>query len=132
VSSFDLDSPAHIERFVKAFYVQVLRDPELAPIFLEVANIDLDKHLPLICSYWEKLLLGNPSYQRHTMNIHRDVHAQQPFTEAHFNRWLALFTETCSQLCSGPYADKAKRTATRIASNMALNVTPPNQDLNAT
>jgi len=125
VPSFDLDSSAHIERFVKAFYARVLRDSELAPIFLEVAKIDLDKHLPLICSYWEKLLLGDPSYQRHTMNIHRQVHAQQPFTDDHFSRWLRLFIETCDQLCDGPYAEKAKRTATRIAGNMARNVTPP-------
>lgn len=123
--TFDLDSPAHIEQFVNAFYVQVLRDPELAPIFLEVAAIDLDKHLPLICSYWEKLLLGEPSYQRHTMNIHREVHAKQPFTDDHFKRWLTLFIDTCNRLCLGPYAEKAKRTATRIAGNMARNVTPP-------
>jgi hemoglobin len=124
VPTFDLDSPANIERFVKAFYVRVLRDSELAPIFLEVAKIDLDKHLPLICRYWEKLLLGNPSYQRHTMNIHRDVHKQQPFTDEHFSRWLTLFVSTCDDLCCGPFAEKAKRTATRIAGNMARNVTP--------
>lgn len=123
--TFDLDTPSNIERFVNAFYVQVLRDPELAPIFLDVAKIDLDKHLPLICRYWEKLLLGNPSYQRHTMDIHRAVHKQQPFTDEHFSRWLRLFVATCDSLCSGPFAEKAKRTATRIAGNMARNVTPP-------
>jgi hypothetical protein len=54
----DLDSPEHIRRFVHAFYAHLLNDEQLAPIFLDVAQIDLQKHLPLICSYWEKLLLA--------------------------------------------------------------------------
>lgn len=121
---FDLDSPANIERFVRAFYARVLKDPELAPIFLHTAKIDLDLHLPLICSYWEKLLLGDRSYQRHTMNIHREVHEKQPFTAENFKTWLRLFLATAEQLCRGPKAEQAQRTAARIATNMERNVTP--------
>ncbi|MDP4650984.1 MAG: hypothetical protein NWS56_04425, partial [Haliea sp.] len=44
----DLDCRANIEAFVQRFYARVLTDPQLAPIFLDVAQIDLDVHLPHI------------------------------------------------------------------------------------
>lgn len=123
--TYDLDSSANIERFIKAFYAKVLKDSILAPIFLDVAQINLPEHLSFICGYWEKLLLGQQGYDRHTMNIHREVHQKQPFKEEDFDRWLTLFTTTCSDECAGPYAEKAKRIATSIAGNMATNITPP-------
>ncbi|HCD57283.1 MAG TPA: globin, partial [Halieaceae bacterium] len=50
----DLDNRATIEGFVDQFYARVLADPRLAPIFLDVAQIDLDVHLPHIKDYWCK------------------------------------------------------------------------------
>lgn len=121
----DLDSPERIRSFVEAFYARLLRDEQLAPIFIDVANIDLKKHLPLICSYWEKLLLGDSSYNRHTMNIHRVVHSKRPLTAADFDRWLAFFQTTVDENFSGPRADQAKQTAAHIASNMHKSLNPP-------
>ncbi|ARN76030.1 group III truncated hemoglobin [Oceanicoccus sagamiensis] len=114
----DLDSPQQIKTFVDAFYADMLKDRQLAPIFLDVAAIDLAKHLPLIRSYWEKLLLGSRDYQRHTMNIHRAVHAKRPLTAQDFKRWLNLFTETVDKRFAGSYAERAKAVAAQIASNM--------------
>lgn len=121
----DLDNPERIRSFVEAFYARLLRDEQLAPIFLDVANIDLEKHLPLICSYWEKLLLGDSSYRRHTMNIHRAVHSKRPFTTADFERWLEFFQSTVDASFAGPRADRAKQTAAYIASNMNKSLNPP-------
>lgn len=115
----DLDNPERIREFVEAFYARLLRDEQLAPIFLDVANIDLDKHLPLIRSYWEKLLLGDSDYRRHTMNIHRAVHGKRPFTQADFDRWLDYFKTTVDERFAGEHAEKAKRTAAYIAFNMS-------------
>lgn len=119
----DLDSPQHIERFVEAFYGKLLKDEQLAPIFLDVAEIDLEHHLPLIRSYWEKLLLGEGDYRRHTMNIHRALHAKRPLTEADFQRWLGFFHATIDEHFAGPKAQRAKDVASHIATNMhrALN-----------
>lgn len=114
----DLDTPDRIRDFVHAFYERLLRDPHLAPIFIDVAAIDLDRHLPLICSYWEKLLLGDKRYQRHTMNIHRLLDARRPLTEADFGRWLGHFNATLDASYAGPLAEQARRTAAQIASNM--------------
>jgi len=114
----DLDSPERIRQFVDAFYARLLADSQLAPIFIDVAQVDLEKHKPLICQYWEKLLLGSDEYQRHTMNIHRAVNQKQTLEPADFAQWLTCFTETIDSLFKGPRAERAKQVATTIASNM--------------
>ena len=120
----DLDSRQHVEAFVDCFYQRILADPQLAPIFLDVAAIDLEVHLPHIKDYWCKLLLGETNYQRHTMNIHRQLHARRELTAADFQRWLDLFGVTIDSLYEGQGAERAKRVAASIASNMQQNVTP--------
>lgn len=114
----DLDNPATIRSFIEAFYGRILADSALAPIFLDVAEVDLVKHLPLICSYWEKLLLGDASYNRHTMNIHRSLNRKRMLQRGDFERWLALFCSTADEYYSGPRTERAKRVATAIAANM--------------
>ena len=114
----DLDSREHIEAFIDAFYARVLADPVLAPIFLDVAAIDLSVHLSHIKNYWAKLLLGERDYRRHTMNIHRALHLRRPLAEADFRRWLGLFHSTLEAGYSGPGADRARQVATAIAANM--------------
>jgi len=114
----DLDSPEQIAAFVDRFYGRLLADPELRPIFIDAAGIDLPTHLPRIRAYWCKMLLGQPGYRRHTMKLHRAVHARRPFTPADFERWLALFNATLDAGFAGPFSERARRLAARIAANM--------------
>lgn len=114
----DLDSPERIEQFVEAFYAKLLADVRLAPIFVDVAAIDIHQHFPRIRAYWEKLLLGHGDYQRHTMNIHRDLHGKQALQAEDFEQWLRYFIATVDQGFAGPKAERAKRVASSIASNM--------------
>ncbi len=121
----DLDNRERVECFVRRFYAGLLEDPVLAPIFLDVARVDLEVHLPHIIDYWSKLLLGDSNYRRHTMNIHRRLHGKQALQTADFERWLGHFLEAVDGGWSGPKAERAKRVATAIAANMsdALRVT---------
>ncbi|MBP8925459.1 MAG: group III truncated hemoglobin [Pseudomonadales bacterium] len=114
----DLDSPEQIRVFVDAFYARVLADPLLAPIFIDVAGIDLPTHIPIICAYWEKLLLGGDGYHRHTMKIHRALHAKRRLERPAFERWLKLFHAALDAQFEGPLAERAKSVASRIAHNM--------------
>lgn len=116
----DLDCPENIRQHVDNFYEKVLKDEVLAHIFLDVANIDIDEHLAIIAKYWEKLLLANPEYQRHTMNIHRDIHQQFAFTDKEFERWLMLFVTTLDAHFEGPSTDRARKLAQSIAHNMNI------------
>lgn len=116
----DLDSPDQIRRFVEAFYERLLADPELAPIFLEVAGIDIRQHFGHIRAYWEKLLLGVDDYRRHTMNMHRALHARRSLSAADFSRWLAHFEATLDAGFAGPRAERARAIARAIAGNMQI------------
>ncbi|MCC4308056.1 group III truncated hemoglobin [Alcanivorax marinus] len=114
----DLDSPERIDRMVRLFYDRVLADPLLAPVFLEVARIDLDTHLPLIAAFWKKLLLNQPGYKRHMMAKHRAVHYQAPLTGAHHERWLALFHANLDEHFDGPQTDRARLLSARVMDNL--------------
>ncbi len=114
----DLDSREHIEKFVELFYQRLLADEQLAPVFIDVAQIDLSEHLPRISDYWCKMLLGDPLYRRHTMNIHRQLHGKRALTPADFQRWLSCFTDTLDAHFSGPGAERARQLAMAIAANM--------------
>jgi len=120
----DLDSRERVEAFVDAFYDKVLADETLAPIFLDVARVDLAIHLPHIKDYWCKLLLGEQDYRRHTMNIHRALHRKRRLREQDFRRWLELFQGTVDEGYSGPRAERAKRVAALIAANMQRGLPP--------
>lgn len=126
MSGLDLDSRQNIEKFVDQFYQKMLSDPKLAPIFVDVAEIDLAIHLPHIKNYWCKLLLGDSNYQRHTMNIHRQLHSKQALHPHDFQKWLQTFESTMDSGFAGPKAEQAKRVARSIASNMerALRLSP--------
>jgi len=114
----DLNSPQAIARFVASFYRRLLEDEQLSPIFLDVARIDIHEHFPRIQAYWEKLLLGSKAYRRHTMDMHREVHAKQRLTESDFERWLVHFADAVDADFAGAYAERAKRVAARIAANL--------------
>ncbi|MDD9368927.1 MAG: hypothetical protein PV358_02330, partial [Acidimicrobiales bacterium] len=53
--------------------------------------------------------VGNP-FRQHTL-----VHAKEPFTPAHFERWLTLFHETLELGWTGPLADRAAALADNVA-----------------
>jgi hemoglobin len=118
----DLDSRAQIEAFVDLFYQRILADQQLAPIFLDIAVIDLAVHLPHIKDYWCKLLLGEKRYKRHTMNIHRQLHGKQPLQTGDFQRWLALFNATLDEGFAGERSERARQVAASIAGNMAASL----------
>ncbi len=114
----DLDSPERIREFVEVFYDKLLKDERLAPIFLDVAAVDIREHFPRIQAYWEKLLLGGSDYKRHTMNIHRQLHSKEALTDADFARWLDYFITSADAHFAGERTERAKRVAAQIADNM--------------
>lgn len=118
----DLDSRENIKTFIELFYDKVLADELLAHIFTDVAGIDVNVHIPIIRSYWEKLLLGEDVYKRHTMNIHRDLHAKFPLTKVEFDRWLSLFIATAREHYAGEKTERAIQVATSIAANMDISL----------
>ena len=115
----DLDSRPQVERFVGLFYARLLADERMSPIFLEVARVDLEQHLPHIQDYWSKRLLGERGHGRHTIDIHRELHGKRPLAGGDFERWLSHFHGTLDDHFAGEHTEKARRIASAIAANMA-------------
>ena len=98
-----------IELLVNAFYGKVMRDDVIGYIFTDVAKISLDKHLPIMYSFWESMLLGNMNYKGNPMSAHLALNRQTPLTPEHFTRWKKLFFKTLDTYFIGEKVDEAKK-----------------------
>ncbi len=111
----DLDTPEEVAEMVRRFYQDVAQDPLLGPIFIEVAQVDWNEHLPKLTAFWNRVLLGLPGFSGNPMRAHAEVHEQVPFTPALFDRWLTLFHDTVGGGWVGPRADQALALARNVA-----------------
>jgi hemoglobin len=114
----DLTDRTDVEGLVTAFYRTAFADPLIGPIFTDVARMDLDHHLPIMCDFWETVLFRAGLYRRNALQVHYVLNARHPLTEAHFERWLELWKTTVDECFVGAKADLAKTQATRIAGSM--------------
>lgn len=111
----DIRDRADIDGLLRAFYAGVFDDPLLARIFVDVAHMDLEEHLPAIGDFWEKVLFNTAVYNGRAMEVHRRLHRREPLTAAHFDRWVQLWDQTVDARHDGPVAEMAKAHAARIA-----------------
>ncbi|GAB3885583.1 group III truncated hemoglobin [Spirosoma agri] len=110
-----LDSPEDVRFMVDSFYEKVQIDPLIGPIFTDVAKVDWSKHLPKMYAFWESIILGNNGYDGHPFRPHLIVNQKHTLTIDHFERWLALFTQTLTEHFEGETADQVRQRATQIA-----------------
>ena len=115
----DIANAADVERLVKAFYDKLLADPEMRHFF---ADLDLPHHLPKIEAFWRGVLFGDRSYTGDPITAHIALNKRHPMQQQHFDRWLAHWNATLTELFSGPKADEAKARAATIAPVMAWKV----------
>jgi hemoglobin len=129
----DIDSRADCERLVRAFYARALDDPIIGWIFVDVAKLDLEAHVPVIASFWETILLGADSYRGGAFRPHAALHARAGLRAGHFKRWLALWHATVDELFTGQRAELAKTHAQRVgqAFHRRLDALPPPGDRSA-
>jgi hemoglobin len=111
----DIESRADCERLVRAFYGRALEDPIIGFIFVDVAQLDLETHVPRIASFWETILLGARSYGGGAFRPHAELHVKVRLREGHFAQWLNLWTRTVDELFAGERAELAKAHAHRVA-----------------
>ena len=111
----DIGSRADCERLVRSFYGRALEDPIIGFIFVDVAKLDLEAHVPRIASFWETVLLGARSYSGGAFRPHAELHAKVRLREGHFTQWLNLWCRTVDELFAGERAELAKAHAQRVA-----------------
>jgi hemoglobin len=111
----DIEDRADCERLVRAFYRRAMDDPMIGYLFVDVAKLDLEAHVPVIASFWETILLGGTSYRGGAFRPHADLHARSPLRAGHFERWLTLWRATVDETFAGQRAELAKAHAERVA-----------------
>ncbi len=116
----DIETRADIELLISKFYEKMLKDQVIGFIFTDIAKIDLDEHLSIICDFWETILFTRPVYKRgpEVMKVHHELNKKIPLKKGHFTRWLYLFSTTIDELYTGERAEKAKERADSIAKQM--------------
>lgn len=110
----DLVTRRDVELLVRSFYRAAAMDDVLGPVFA-AAHVDWPAHLATVSDFWMWQLLGVRGYEGNPLVAHRPAHHTTPFTDEHFERWLALFTETVDEHFEGPTAELAKARARKMA-----------------
>jgi len=111
----DIEDRGDCERLVRAFYGRALVDPVIGWIFVDVAKLDLEAHVPRIASFWETVLLGARSYSGGAFRPHAALNAHVRLRAGHFERWLWLWRTTVDELFAGRRAELAKAHAQHVA-----------------
>ncbi len=115
----DIRDRDDIAALVTEFYTRGFADPVLGYIFIDVAEMDLDAHMPVMCDFWETVLFQAGLYRGNAFNVHLTLHQQEPLTPMHFQRWLDIWERTVDDLFAGPRANLAKVQANRIAGGIS-------------
>ena len=111
----DIETREDCERLVRAFYGRALTDEIIGWLFTDVAQLDLERHVPRITAFWETILLGAGTYGGGAFGPHVALNQKARLRGGHFERWVWLWTATVDELFSGPHADLAKAHAQRVA-----------------
>jgi hemoglobin len=114
----DIESREDIALLVETFYTRAFQDPILGPIFVDVAKLDLPRHMPIMCDFWENILFQARKYPGGMMMVHYQLHIKTMLEPHHFQRWLDYWEATVDDLFAGERANIAKVHAGRVAVSM--------------
>lgn len=107
--------PDVIAGLVDAFYDSVRADDLIGPVFGARVE-DWDTHLHRMNLFWGSILRAEPGFHASDRGnpqvLHRLIEELEP---AHFDRWLDLFDQTCSEHLSPSAAEHLMGRARRIA-----------------
>jgi hemoglobin len=111
-------SEVEIGALVDEFYTRVQRDAVIGPIFNEQVE-DWPAHLALLKGFWASVLLGVGQFKGNPL----ETHLKLKLEPQHFERWLALFRETATELLpaekAAVFVDKSQRIAETFQRGMA-------------
>jgi hemoglobin len=106
-----------IRHLVDSFYAKIRADSELGPIFDRAIPGDWAPHLATMHDFWSSVMLTSGRYKGNPVAVHLGVDGIKPPL---FERWLALFDETCREFFDDEVADAFRAKAERIAESLKL------------
>ena len=116
----DIQTKEDLTFLMETFYSKMLIDEEIGYIFTDVAQLNLEAHLPSLTNFWENMLLQPNGYKKNVMDIHLKLNALEKLQPQHFDRWLSLLNETVRENFEGEKAEMMLSRANAIASVMQL------------
>ena len=109
-----------IRRLVGCFYARARRDGLLGPVFARAVGEGDEAwaaHLARIADFWSSVMLTSGRYHGDPFSAHLRLPGLNP---AMFDRWLALFGETCAEVFEPDVADAFCKRAERIARSLRM------------
>jgi hemoglobin len=104
-------TPELVRDLVHTFYDRVRREPVIGPIFEARLAGKWDAHLAKLVDFWSGMALRTDAYKGRPFPPHVPLGLEP----RHFERWLALFRQTASEVCPPPaaafFVDRAERIA---------------------
>ncbi|MEO5581261.1 MAG: group III truncated hemoglobin [Saprospiraceae bacterium] len=121
-SKKDIQSRTDIIFLIDQFYDKIKQNHLLRPVFVDIAQINFDHHMPILYDFWCTLLIGEMSYTRNAMDAHLQLNQKIPLTKPYFDEWLKLFSETVHEYFDGDKATEAITRAKSIAGLMLFKI----------
>ena len=84
-------------------------------LFTDIAQLDLEAHVPRVAAFWETILLDARTYSGGAFAPHAALNARVRLHPGHFERWLMVWRETVDEGFVGARAELAKSHARRVA-----------------
>jgi hemoglobin len=115
---FPMITEDSIAILIDDFYARVRRHEALGPVFdVAIAEDEWPEHLKTMRRFWSSVMLTSGRYSGNPVAVHRAVVGiQRPL----FADWLALFTQTASELFEAGPASELAAKAQRIATSLQL------------
>lgn len=111
----DLKNINDIELIVRSFYEKAFEDDLIGFMFTDVAELDLESHVPSISKFWENAIFHTGGYKKNVTQIHLNLNEKQSLSSEQFERWLELFNATVDAHFEGENAEKMKKVANNVA-----------------
>lgn len=111
---------AAIREMLGRFYDRVRRDDQLGPVFagaVGTTDAEWTPHLARLADFWSSVMLRSGRYHGDPFSKHLRLPNLQP---AMFDRWLALFGETCTASFKPEIAEAFVERAARIACSLRM------------
>jgi len=112
-------SDEQISRLVDLFYSRVHDDDLIGPVFDQFVR-NWDHHHDTLKNFWSTQLLGAGTYQGNGFVAHQRL----PLEEAHFDRWLALWERTATEVLPPALAQRAIGRARHMANQYKVGLLP--------
>lgn len=104
---------------VQAFYARVRTDETLGAVFNRaIEPEDWPEHLERMADFWSSVMLTSGRYHGNPVAAH--LKHRDAITPGLFERWLALWTQTASEILPAPDAQAVIAKAQRIAESLQL------------